>query len=50
MVEPMIKEQWFVNMEGLAKMVLSTQDDKDKKVNFVPDKFENTLRICFKFA
>ncbi|MCR5483847.1 MAG: valine--tRNA ligase [Bacilli bacterium] len=44
MVEPMIKEQWFVNMEGLAKMVLATQDDKDKKVNFVPDKFENTLR------
>ena len=44
MVEPMIKEQWFVNMEGLAKMVLSTQDDKDKKVNFVPEKFENTLR------
>ena len=44
MVEPMIKEQWFVNMEGLAKMVLSIQDDKEKKVNFVPDKFENTLR------
>jgi len=44
MVEPMIKEQWFVNMEGLSKMVLSTQDDKDKKVNFVPSKYENTLR------
>jgi valyl-tRNA synthetase len=44
MVEPMIKEQWFVNMEGLSKMVLETQDDKDKKVNFVPKKFENTLR------
>ena len=44
MVEPMIKEQWFVNMEGLAKMVLDYQDDKDKKVNFVPPKYENTLR------
>ena len=44
MVEPMIKEQWFVNMEGLAKMVLDYQDDKDKKVNFVPTKYENTLR------
>ena len=44
MVEPMIKKQWFVNMEGLAKMVLDYQDDKDKKVNFVPSKYENTLR------
>ena len=44
MVEPMIKKQWFVNMEGLAKMVLDYQDDKDKKVNFIPAKYENTLR------
>ena len=44
MVEPMIKEQWFVNMEGLAKMVLDTQEDKERKVNFVPSKYENTLR------
>ena len=44
MVEPMIKEQWFVNMEGLSKMVLDYQDNKDKKVNFVPKKYENTLR------
>ena len=44
MVEPMIKEQWFVNMEGLAKMVLDTQKDKEKKVNFVPSKYENTLK------
>ncbi|MBQ7241097.1 MAG: valine--tRNA ligase [Bacilli bacterium] len=44
MVEPMIKEQWFVNMEGLAKMVLDTQEDMMRKVNFVPSKYENTLR------
>ena len=44
MVEPMIKEQWFVNMEGLAKIVLDTQEDKERKVNFVPSKYENTLR------
>ena len=44
MVEPMIKEQWFVNMEGLAKMVLDYQKDKEKKVNFVPSKYENTLK------
>ena len=44
MVEPMIKEQWFVKMEPLAKKVLEFQDDKDKKVNFVPKRFEKILR------
>ena len=44
MVEPMIKEQWFVKMKPLAEKVLKFQDDKDKKVNFVPKMFEKTLR------
>ncbi|MBR3161813.1 MAG: valine--tRNA ligase [Bacilli bacterium] len=44
MVEPMIKKQWFVRMEPLAKKVLKFQDDKDKKVNFVPKRFEKVLR------
>ena len=44
MVEPMIKKQWFVKMEGLAKLVLDTQDKDEEKVNFVPGKFENTLK------
>ena len=44
MVEPMIKEQWFVKMEPLAKKVLEYQDDKDKKVNFIPKRFEKILR------
>ena len=44
MVEPMIKEQWFVKMEPLAKRVLEFQDDKDKKINFVPKRFEKILR------
>ena len=44
MVEPMIKEQWFVKMKPLAEKVLKFQDDKDKKVNFVPKRFEKTLR------
>ena len=44
MVEPMIKKQWFVKMKPLAEKVLKFQDDKDKKVNFVPKKFEKTLR------
>ena len=44
MVEPMIKEQWFVRMENLAKRVLEFQDDKDNKINFVPRRFEKVLR------
>ena len=43
MVEPMVKEQWFVKMGDLAKKVLDFQKDKDKKVNFVPKRFEKTL-------
>ena len=44
MVEPMIKKQWFVKMEPLAKTVLDFQDDKNKKINFVPKRFEKVLR------
>lgn len=43
MVEPMIKKQWFVKMGPLAEKVLSFQKDKDKKVNFVPERFEKVL-------
>ena len=43
MVEPMIKKQWFVDMKTLAKNLLDNQNDKNKKVNFIPEKFENTL-------
>ena len=42
-VEPMIKKQWFVKMDKLATNLLKTQQDKNEKVNFVPEKFENTL-------
>ena len=42
-VEPMIKKQWFVKMDTLASNLLEIQKDKDKKVNFIPSKFENTL-------
>ena len=44
MVEPMIKKQWFVKMDKLAKNVLKFQEDVDKKVNFVPKRFEKILR------
>lgn len=43
MVEPMIKKQWFVKMRPLADNVLSTQKDKNKKVNFVPSRYEKTM-------
>ena len=44
MVEPMIKKQWFVKMKPLAEKVLSFQEDKDKKVNFIPKRFEKVLK------
>ena len=43
MVEPMIKKQWFVKMRPLADTVLETQKQKDKKVNFVPTRYEKTM-------
>ena len=43
MIEPMIKKQWFVKMRPLADTVLKTQQDKDKKVNFVPARYEKTM-------
>ena len=44
MVEPMIKEQWFVKMDSLTEKLLNIQDDKDNKVNFIPIKYENLLK------
>ena len=43
MVEPMIKKQWFVKMRPLADNVLKMQKNKDKKVNFVPTRYEKTM-------
>ena len=43
MVEPMIKKQWFVKMRPLADKVLLNQKDKDKKVNFIPSRYEKTM-------
>ena len=44
MVEPMVKEQWFVKMGPLAERVLKFQEDKNKKINFVPKRFEKVLK------
>ena len=43
MVEPYLSKQWFVKMRPLADRVLENQRDKDKKVNFVPPRYEKTM-------
>ncbi|MEK4532516.1 valine--tRNA ligase [Solibacillus sp. FSL K6-1554] len=41
-VEPYLSKQWFVKMAPLAKEALKMQADENEKVNFVPNRFENT--------
>ncbi len=41
-VEPYLSKQWFVKMGPLAEQALEIQNDEDEKVNFVPNRFENT--------
>ena len=43
LIEPYLSKQWFVKMRPLADNVLKTQKDKDKKVNFVPKRFEKIM-------
>ncbi|MGP4108415.1 valine--tRNA ligase [Virgibacillus sp. L01] len=40
-VEPYLSTQWFVNMQPLADEAIELQQ-RDEKVNFVPDRFERT--------
>ncbi|PJK17463.1 valine--tRNA ligase [Chryseomicrobium excrementi] len=40
-VEPYLSTQWFVRMKPLAEQAMAIQDTENK-VNFVPDRFENT--------
>lgn len=42
-VEPYLSKQWFVKMRPLADRVLENQKDKDKKVNFIPERYEKTM-------
>src|SRR5574344_1611287 len=42
-VEPYLSKQWFVKMRPLADAVLQNQKNKDKKVNFVPPRFEKIM-------
>ncbi len=41
-VEPYLSKQWFVKMGPLAEEALAMQAKEDEKVNFVPNRFENT--------
>lgn len=41
-VEPYLSTQWFVKMEELAARSVANQST-DNKVNFVPERFENTF-------
>ena len=43
MVEPYLSKQWFVKMRPLADKVLEVQKLSDKKVNFVPSRFEKIM-------
>lgn len=43
LIEPYLSKQWFVKMRPLADRVLETQKLKDKKVNFVPKRFEKIM-------
>ena len=41
-VEPLLSDQWFVNMEKIAKEALDFQKSKEGKVTFYPKRFEKT--------
>ena len=43
LIEPYLSKQWFVKMRPLADHVLLNQKDKDKKVNFIPKRFEKIM-------
>ena len=43
MVEPYLSKQWFVKMRPLADRVLANQQNKDTKVNFIPERFEKVM-------
>ena len=42
-VEPYLSKQWFVKMRPLADKVLENQKNKDTKVNFVPERYNESL-------
>jgi len=43
MVEPYLSKQWFVKMRPLADAVLENQKDQEKKVKFLPSRYEKIM-------
>ena len=43
MVEPYLSKQWFVKMRPLADKVLANQKIEEKKVHFLPSRFEKIM-------
>jgi len=46
MIEPQVKDQWFVTMASLAKLALAVVDEG--KIRFVPDNYEKIFRNFIK--
>ena len=42
-VEPYLSKQWFVNMKSMSEDLLNAQKSKDKKIHFIPKRFEKIL-------
>ena len=42
-VEPYLSKQWFVNMKSMSEDLLTAQKSKDKKIHFIPKRFEKIL-------
>ncbi len=42
-IEPIVSKQWFVKMRPLADRVLENQKDKNKKVHFLPARYEKIM-------
>ncbi len=42
-VEPYLSKQWFVDMKSMSEDLLNAQKSKDKKIHFIPKRFEKIL-------
>jgi valyl-tRNA synthetase len=42
-VEPYLSDQWFVKMDELAKQVIDLQQNEKTKINFHPERFNDSL-------
>jgi valyl-tRNA synthetase len=47
MIEPQVKDQWFVKMKPLAELALGAVDRKE--VRFIPDNFEKIFRYWMEY-